>query len=416
VNDWIIYEIFPDRFYDGDIKNDPSYVRRWNERPGRNSFFGGDLKGIIRKIDYIKSLGFNAIYLTPIFESPSPHKYDTKNFFKIDPNFGDEKTFEALIDNAHNNGIKVIIDGVFNHTGLKFWAFKDIQKKGKNSNFLDWYYINDLPLKTRPKPNYIDAGIYYIPKLNNSNQKVISYMKKVVGFWTRKGIDGWRFDMPWCINVRFFNELIEVIRKINPNIYTIGESWEKPDKLLYRYPFDGSMDYIFRKNTISLLNKRISPDNYFRSINYKFDDKFRLCWNMLGSHDTSRLLGKLHRNTQKTILAFVLQFTLPGIPLVYYGDEIGMYGGKDPDNRRPFIWNKKRWNLEIIDSIRKLTEIRKKHSDVFTRGKCLIEDQHYDGFRFCRTKDSKKIEVEIDLKLFSHNIYCTTNNSKENNT
>ncbi|MBO8167017.1 MAG: glycoside hydrolase family 13 protein [Kosmotoga sp.] len=394
-----IYQIFPDRFYNGNPFNDPQPLRKWKQKPSRGSFFGGDLSGITKKLNYLKHLGIGAIYLTPIFEAPSTHKYDTKDYLKIDSGFGTLEEFKRLLKRAHKFDIKVILDGVFNHTGDHFWAFEDARKNGKKSRYWDWYNIYNYPIKRKPKPNYEHAGIYYIPKLKHDNPEVIAHFVKVVQYWTKIGIDGWRFDMSWCIGPDFWKKITQAALAINKDIIFIGEYWEEPSEFLKKYPFHGATDYIFRKATLQLLNKKIEPKEYLNVIQYKIEDRNTwYCWNMLGSHDTQRLLGQLHGSVERAKMAFTLQFTIPGLPLIYYGDEIGLFGGKDPDCRRPFDWNKKHWKKEIFEHIRELIKLRKERS-ALSIGDIKILEIEKDGFSFERFTTSESIEIEIDLKL-----------------
>jgi glycosidase len=403
MEDLIIYQIFPDRFANGDRGNDPAKTKKWNEKPTRTSFFGGDLQGIMNKIPYLKDLGINAIYLTPIFKSPSTHKYDAEDYFQIDPAFGTVETFEDLVKNAHKNNIKIILDGVFNHTGIKFFAFEDVRQNGKKSKYYDWYTIYKTPVKIKPKPTYEDAGIFYIPKLNYSNKKVLNYFEKVVSFWTDKGIDGWRFDMPWCIHEEIVNALIKTARDMNPDLIFIGESWEKPAFLLKKYDFDGTMDYTVRKSVIELLEKNLSPGEFKQSLDHKIENIPDKNWNMLGSHDTPRIYGKLHKNSKKLMIAQAIQFILPGDPVIYYGDEIGMTGGNDPQCRGTFDWDKTKWNLEIIQNIKNLIKIRKNNQKIFLRGQCEI----IPGNRKMLIKRKYKnnsIVLIIDLEKYDYNL------------
>lgn len=396
----IIYQIFPDRFYK--VDNNKRAYKNWNEKPTRRNHFGGNLKGIKEKIPYLKELGINAVYLTPIFSAPSTHKYDTQDYMKIDPNFGNLKDFDILLKTLHSNKIKLILDGVFNHTGDQFWAFKDTEEKANSSLYWNWYNIYGFPVKRFPKPNYDNAGIYYLPKLNHSNSEVVNYLKQVVKFWTSKGIDGWRFDMPWCIKPNFWHEIIKEIKNINPNIILIGEYWGKPEKMIGEYPFDGVMDYYFRENVINLLKNKINISMFIENLKYKNDKKFNLSWNMLGSHDTSRLRGML-RNEKKIKIAYLLQFTLPGIPVIYYGDEVGMYGGKDPDCRRTFNWDKKTWNMSIYNYIKYLCDFRKDINKIQNFKICQINDEKRE-LHYIIEGSKKNFIVKIDLKEYVSNI------------
>ena len=394
-----VYQIFPDRFFNGASANDPVPIRKWKEKPSRRSFFGGDILGIIRKLGYLKKLGIGAIYLTPIFEAPSTHKYDTKDYFNIDPNLGTIEEFKELLKRAHELDIKVIIDGVFNHTGDHFWAFEDAAKYGKRSKYWNWYTIFGYPIRRKPLPNYKHAGIYYLPKLRHDNPEVVAYLVDVVCYWTAMGIDGWRFDMPWCIEPGFCRKITQAALKVNKNLLLIGEYWREPLEFLENYPFHGTMDYIFREKTIQLLNSKIQPKEYLNSIAYKFkeNEKIMNCWNMLSSHDTPRLLGQLHRNVSKAIVAFTLQFTLPGMPVIYYGDEIGLFGGKDPDCRRTFDWNETHWNRRLWETIKTLIDLRKT-SEALSNGDIRIIRTTQNGFTFERFTASESVKILINLK------------------
>ena len=321
---------------------------------------------------------------------------------KIDPNFGNLKDFDILLKTLHSNKIKLILDGVFNHTGDQFWAFKDTEEKGNSSSYWNWYNIYGYPVKRFPKPNYDNTGIYYLTKLNHSNSEVVNYLKQVVRFWTSKGIDGWRFDMPWCIKPNFWHEIIKEIKNINPNIILIGEYWGKPEKMLDEYLFDGVMDYYFRENVINLLKNKINISTFIENLKYKKYTKFNLSWNMLGSHDTSRLRGVL-RGDKKIKIAYLLQFTLPGIPVIYYGDEIGMYGGKDPDCRRTFNWDEKTWHTSIYNYIKYLCGFRKGINEIKNFNICKIDDKKKELHYIVEGKD-KKFIVKIDLNKYVFNI------------
>ena len=392
----IIYQIFPDRFFRGSAKKASHHLREWGEAPSRTSFFGGDLNGITQKMDYIQSTGAEAIYLTPIFDSPSTHKYDTADYFKIDEGFGTSGDLDSLITAAHNRGIKVFIDGVFNHTGLYFFAFRDIRNKGRASRYYHWYNIYSTPLTTTPKPSYEDAGIYYIPKLNHDNPEVVDYLCSVIQFWSEKGIDGWRFDMPWCIKADVVNRLIDCGREINPGLIFIGEAWGYPDEILNRCHFDGAMDYTVRDSLIGLLTGKETIQQFIDKLHHKTSGKRDRNWNMLSSHDTPRIRGVLRNNIGKVLTAQAVQFFLPGDPVIYYGDEIGLFGGKDPDCRRTFNWNKREWNDVIYRNILELSELRRSRPLYFLNGSCAMEQKN-DKLIIRRILKNKNISLYIDL-------------------
>ena len=197
LEDMVFYQIFPERFFNGDPTNDPVPISAWGEKPELFNFFGGDLAGIIRKIPYLQDLGVNGLYLNPIFDAPSNHKYDTRDYLRISPEFGDLRTYHRLIEELHRAGIRLILDGVFNHTGDEFWAFRDLLARGKDSPYHKWYHCRQYPVRQEPAPNYeCWWGIKTLPKLNYSSPDLVRYILQVVEYWTRTGIDGWRLDVP----------------------------------------------------------------------------------------------------------------------------------------------------------------------------------------------------------------------------
>lgn len=383
--DWvrnsIFYQIFIDRFYDGNRDNNPVHTDKWGCKPTRENFFGGDLEGIIKKLPYLEKLGINAVYLTPIFKAPSNHKYDTEDYMKIDPSFGNINIFKKLLKIAHDRGIRVIVDGVFNHTGDNFWAFKDVIKNERESPYVDWYFINNFPLTKKPRPNYATFGdAYFLPKLNVDNPEVKKYIFDVVKFWTKMGIDGWRLDAaPFLIkNHKFWKEFRILVKNINPNAYLVGEIWlvgenwevlENPKPWLLGDEFDGSMNYRLRDLIIKFfIKEEINAKEFDNKLNYLLKD---YPWeatlsmlNLLGSHDTERYLTLCKRVIGKFKLSLIFLMTFPGVPMIYYGDEVGMVGENDPDCRRTMIWDKSLWNKEINDIYRKLIRFRIKHESL----------------------------------------------------
>ncbi|MEW6062450.1 MAG: alpha-amylase family glycosyl hydrolase, partial [Bacteroidota bacterium] len=207
VADAIFYQIFPERFANGDPTNDPPNCERWGGTPTSNNFFGGDLQGIINRLDYLSELGINALYLNPIFAADSNHKYNTKDYFSIDPSFGTNKTFEKLLHECHKRNIRVVIDGVFNHVGTAHVAFQDVKEHGRESKYVSWFNIYSFPVNEPRKPNYeCWWGHGALPKLMVQNPEVKKYIFDVTTFWTTKGIDGWRLDVANEIPHEFWKE------------------------------------------------------------------------------------------------------------------------------------------------------------------------------------------------------------------
>jgi len=405
--DWvrnsIFYQIFIDRFYDGNRDNDPVHTDKWGSKPTRGNFFGGDLEGIIKKLPYLEKLGINAVYLTPIFKAPSNHKYDTEDYMVIDPYFGDISVFKKLIKEAHKKGIKIILDGVFNHTGNKFWAFNDVLKKEKKSSYLNWYFINSFPIVEEPEPNYATFGkAYFLPKLNVDNPAVKKYIFNVVRFWTQMGIDGWRLDVPFMIkDHNFWKEFRILVKKINPNAYLVGEIWENSKPWLLGDEFDGSMNYRLRDLIIKFfIKEEINAKEFDNKLNYLLKD---YPWeatlsmlNLLGSHDTERYLTLCKRVIGKFKLSLIFLMTFPGVPMIYYGDEVGMVGENDPDCRRTMIWGKSLWNKEINDIYRKLIRFRIKHESLRSGNfKTLLVFNRF--YVYQRLKGSDTVIVVLNL-------------------
>jgi glycosidase len=358
--DQVTYQIFPDRFAIGKphtsasklklpVYHNPDYARRrWDEMPENPSrgkdFFGGDLQGVIDKLDYIQDLGMTAVYLTPVFIAPSNHKYDTTDFFTIDPQFGGEKTLKALIKELHRRKMRLILDAVFNHVSDRHpWT--------KRPEFFTGEYWR---------------GFQNMPELDLANKKLLDILFRkpdsVLQKYLDMGVDGWRFDVAVDIGLPVVRAMRQTLHRRFPNAVLLGEvmcfagEWCNNDNV-----FHGVMNYYFRDAVLGWLRGEVSA----RQANHAADEYYRgyghtgaiSSWNMLSSHDTPRLRSTIPDAVQ-CLLAVVAQFTLPGVPFVYYGEEIGMDGGHDPDCRRPMIWDEKRWDKETLVFYKRITEIR----------------------------------------------------------
>jgi len=397
VSEWakgaVFYQIFPDRFYNGDKNNDPPKLANWGERPTRHNFFGGDLQGIIEKLDYLASLGVNAIYLTPIFRSKSNHKYDTYEYFQVDPHFGDDDKLKTLVKEAHKRGIKLILDAVFHHTSDQFYAFKDLLKKKKKSKYVNWYFVRKFPLmknslielilmlplpakfkfrlRFRFPPFYETfASVPYMPKLNLLNPETAEYFMMVAEYWVREtNIDGWRFDVAFGIPYEFWKELRARLKRLKPDVYLLGEFGNgnpDPSAWVGAETFDAVMNYPLRSIILDfVVFQKIGVEEFHQRLMElmgKLPKKTsHVMYNLLGSHDTSRLLTICEGDVKKAKLAIFLQMTLPGAPAIYYGDEVGLQGENDPDCRRTMPWNTEKWNMEILNHYKQLMKIRKNY-------------------------------------------------------
>ena len=343
--DAIFYQIFPDRFCRSERYKAIGKFVPWDSLPTRENMFGGNLAGVVDKLEYIASLGVNAIYLCPIFKSNSNHRYHTVDYFEIDPVLGTLKDFDRLVKKAHKLGLRVILDGVFNHCSRGFFQFNSLMELGKNSPYVDWFHVHGWPLHAYSgKPNY-DCwwGFPALPKFNTDNPDVREYLFSVGEYWMKRGIDGWRLDVPNEIDDdSFWQEFRRRIKAINPEAYIVGEIWDEPSRWLKGDQFDGVMNYPLRRAVLSFLfdEKPINLAEFAKRLREAFPaGRFGVPMNLLGSHDTIRLASLPCSNLQRVKLALAILFFLPGAPCIYYGDEIGMEGGKDPDNRRTFPWN-----------------------------------------------------------------------------
>jgi len=369
VQDSIFYQIFPDRFANGNPSIDPPNVHPWGSPPTFGGFQGGDLRGIIQHFDYLLDLGVNAIYLNPIFLASSNHRYNASDYLTIDPKLGDLNDFKALIDVAHRNDIRVVLDGVFNHCGRGFFAFNDILENQERSPYRDWFHISNFPVDAYTPGHAQDYLGWWkhksLPKFNTHNQAVRRYLLHAARYWIEQGADGWRLDVPNEIDDdSFWAEFRDTIRAANTDAYLLGEIWDPLPRWVGDHHFDGLMNYPFRASLVGFLNKTLPASHFADELDkllsiYPRENAYSM-YLMLGSHDTERIATLLGRDLRKLKMAYLILFTFPGAPAIYYGDEIGMDGGKDPDCRRAFPWDREAWNIELRETIQHLIELRKR--------------------------------------------------------
>jgi cyclomaltodextrinase / maltogenic alpha-amylase / neopullulanase len=368
VKDAVFYQIFPDRFANGDPGNDPPNVQPWGTPPTRQGFQGGDLQGITAALDYLRDLGINAIYLNPIFLAASTHRYDTIDYLRIDPKLGTLSDFQALIKTAHRHQIRIILDGVFNHCARGFFAFNDILENETESPYLNWFHIKKFPLRAYEKGHAINYkawwGIKSLPKFNTDYPPVRRYLLDVARYWIEQGADGWRLDVPNEIDDdEFWAEFRQVVKTANPEAYILGEIWDAIPRWVGEKTFDGLMNYPVRTAIINFLSGKSGPDQLAEALQamlaiYPHENTMTM-YNLIGSHDVERILTVFGGDERKVRLANLLMFTLPGAPSVYYGDEVGVSGSGDPDCRRAFSWDKAQWNHALRDWVKLLIHLRK---------------------------------------------------------
>lgn len=403
VKDAIFYQIFPERFANGDAGNDPAGVEPWGSKPTSSSFFGGDLKGIIHHLDHLTGLGINAIYLTPIFEAPSNHKYDTKDYMRVDPHFGDSDTLKELVSRCHEKGIRVILDAVFNHCGFDFPPFQDVMEKGPKSKYWDWFYIHGYPIETHPRPNYeCFAFEYRMPKLNTQNPEVKDYLLRVAEFWTRElDIDGWRLDVANEVDHSFWRDFRRLIKSIKPDAYILGEVWHDAGPWLQGDQFDAVMNYPFAQAVIDFFCKRtIDAERFVNTLNmwrFRYPEQAnQVLLNIVDSHDTPRLLTICRGDRKLFKLVVLFQMTYVGVPCVYYGDEIGMMGENDPDCRRTMIWEEGKQDRELLEFYKRCIGLRKNHV-ALRRGECSFLYARDSQLVMQRSADREKVVVAFNV-------------------
>ena len=446
--DWskrgVIYQIFPDRFNRGE---DRAFSKRgrlhndWYDRPDyaregvdyrADDFYGGNIKGVIDKLDYLVSLGVSAIYFNPVFESSSNHRYDTGDYLKIDNLFGDEEQFEELITKAKEKGIGIILDGVFNHTGadsLYFNKFGNYPTLGayqsKESPYYNWFYFDNFPDRYG-----CWWGSTVVPTVNKSAEgyrNLILGENGVIEKWTKMGVAGWRLDVVDELPIDFTTDLCKKIKEVNPNCSIIGEVWEDAStKVAYSEwrPYfmgeqlDGVMNYPFKEAIISFMLGGKTKD-FVSSITHILENypkaNLDVNMNLVGSHDTARILtvlsgvtppyrkedrasftmdGDLYALAKRRLkIASALQYFLPGVPCLYYGDEAGSYGYEDPLNRGTYPWGRE--DGDLVDHYQRLGILRKEHQNLFF-GETSFENVSEVGFEIVRRSDNGEIRLKTD--------------------
>lgn len=458
----IMYHIFVDRFAKGEIApwhrddviiNDdwyhgiPQYAKNQGDKLANNMFFGGNLKGIEDKLDYLASLGTRVIYLSPIFKAYTNHKYDTGDYMTIDEMFGGEEAFVSLLNKAREKGVSIILDGVFNHTGddsLYFNKYGKYQSNGacnsENSPYRDWFNFKCYP-------HDYDSwwGIDILPKLNQNNEDCRNYFVGeggVIEKYTKMGIGGWRLDVADELPDEFLYRLRECVHKnSNGEGMVIGEVWEnaavksaygKRRNYFHGRQLDSVMNYPLRNGIIDFVTYGIADMLY--NVLVELYSSYPRCvcdslMNILGTHDTERILTVLGDNyrpdapndhlavmrmtaqeKEKAIkrlkMASILQYTVYGIPSVFYGDEAGMEGYHDPFCRRPFPWGCE--NEEILEHYRKLGELRNIEK-AFDRGSFRVLEHGRETLSYERCKDDSRVVV---IANGGENIYRPRLNGK----
>lgn len=342
----VFYQIFPDRFANGDSRNDPAQLEPWGATPTYANRFGGDAEGIRKNISYLKNLGVNAVYLNPIMMANSNHRYDPVDFFTVDPEFGTNQEFIRLSEELDRAGIRTVLDQIFDHVGVTFSPFTDVLRHQARSRFRDWFFVRSFPIEVKPNPTY-EAwyGFESMPKLNVLHPAAKGYLLESVRFWMQSAkLSGWRLDVANEVPKEFWREFRSYVKSIDPDAWIVGEVWTDASEWLGGDQWDASMNYPFRTACIDWIAQGRGTSAEFLSA---LSDNFSLYapqvsrnqLNLLSSHDTPRFLTEAGGRQDLAKLAATVQFTWPGVPSVYYGEELGMEGGVDPANRRGMEWH-----------------------------------------------------------------------------
>lgn len=446
--DWmkgaVVYQIFPERFANGDPSNDPPGTVPWGMPPTWLSFQGGDLRGITQRLDYLQDLGVDVVYLTPIFVSPSTHKYDCSDYYHVDPAFGGDEALRELVDALHRRTMKILLDASFNHCHPRFFAFQDLLQNGRDSRYRDWFTIKEWPIrvKTRPhldqtvtehrpsqymrwlqnfpkvtgipfeivsddgpalEPTYLAwYGVLDMPKLNQRNPEVRAYFMDVTTYWLREyGIDGWRMDVARHIEPDFWVDFRRAAKTAQPDCYLLAEIWGNTSQWLQGDQFDATMNYIFRDLCVDYFARATMDTPTFLDGITRMDSLYAsqviaVTHNLFSSHDVARFRYEADEDTRRLRLATIFQLTMPGAPGIYYGDEIGMSGGGDPDCRRAFPWDQSgTWDRDLLATVQALTRLRRQHPALRLGEWALIRAEG-DVFAFERTYAGERVLVVIN--------------------
>lgn len=446
----VIYQIFPERFANGEPANDPPGVVPWGTAPRWLEFQGGDLQGITQHADYLHDLGVDLVYLTPIFTSPSTHKYDCMDFMHVDPAFGGDDALHELVDALHGRGMRLMLDASFNHCSPLHPAFQDLLKHGPASRYRDWFTVREWPLRVKHRPHlapdlsgdparaaytqwrlefpqrtgvpivevadsdgpFLEAtylawsGVLDMPKLNQDNPETRQYFLDVAQYWLREfHIDGWRMDVARHVTSDFWLDFRRACRAVRPDAYLVAEIWGNTSPWLQGDRFDATMNYFFRDLCVGWfaggdLGTPAFLDGIQRMLAMYSAEVTAVNHNLFSSHDVPRFRREAGEDARRLRLATIFQLTLPGAAGLYYGDEIGMTGGDDPDCRRAFPWDApETWDRGMLETVRALTRLRKAHP-ALRLGRWQPVWQGADAFAFVRAPvsehDGERVLVVIN--------------------
>ncbi|MCL2188909.1 MAG: glycoside hydrolase family 13 protein [Defluviitaleaceae bacterium] len=403
------YQIFPERFANGDPRLSPKEVECWETGiPKGKNFFGGDLRGIINNLPYIKGLGVTGLYLTPIFHSPSNHKYDIQDYFAVDPHFGDTKTLKELVKKAHANGMKVMLDAVYNHIGGKHPFWLDVLKKQEKSKYKDYFHIHQFPIQPQYEnrdhiPYDTFAHVTSMPKWNTENPAARQHLIDATLYWIKEcDIDGWRLDVSDEVSFDFWRAVRKAVDGVKPDFYLVGEVWHDPSKWLNGGYFDAVMNYPLGYLLRDLFfTGKITPCEFTQKLFAKLtrlsDLHNQIQFNLMDSHDTVRALTQASGNKQALKNAFTFMYLMKGAPCIYYGTEIGMEGDGDPGSRAPMVWDEAKQDPDLKQFFTDLLALRKKHNALI-QGADISYVKEKNLCRWTLSKGKKSLQIMYNTK------------------
>ena len=443
VKDAIFYQIFPDRFArSARLPKRGLKLEAWDAPPTPYGFKAGDLLGVIEHLDHLHDLGVNAVYFNPIFASAANHRYHTYDYYNVDPILGGNAALGELLAVAHERQIKIVLDGVFNHASRGLWQFHHVLENGDGSPYVDWFHFDPQRLNgNRHWGAYPGTGALRalqsgegslkalgyqawwdmpaLPKFNTRTPAVREFLFAVAEHWIKFGIDGWRLDVAGEINDdSFWQEFRHRVKALNPEAYIVGEIWDEAQRWLHGDQFDAVMNYMVTIASLGFFtgghlnqqeaNRAGGYRNKVRPLNAnEFADRIDYVFhlydpaitqvqlNLLDSHDTPRFLTCANGDVESFKLAMLFMFTYPGAPCIYYGDEIGLDGGHDPDCRKSFPWEKAHWNLDLLSYTKDCIALRKTHS-ALRRGSYHRLYSADGVYIFGRKLDEEKLVIALN--------------------
>ena len=465
IPDWVyggvMYQIFPERFANGDDSINPKNTVEWGLTPTRLDFQGGDLYGVIQNLDHIESLGVNIIYLNPVFLSTSTHKYDSWDHFKVDPTLGGDDALRELIKECHNRDMKIILDCSLNHVHPRHFGFQDLVKNGEKSKYKDWFTVFDYPVRFIHRPHlyantykvgwdgneeeykrYLDKtfeetmvpveireddgpivepsfkawwGVPDMPKVNFESKDARKWALDVTKHWIENfDIDGWRMDVAKELDFSFWKDFRDTAYGTKEDVLLISEIFGDTSQWLQGDRFDGTMNYSFRETmTDYFATKRINNKEFADSLAnlysmYSFE-ALSSCQNLLSSHDVKRFLNRSGNNEDGILGAIFLQATFPGIAGIYYGDEIGLGGADDPFNREPFPWHDQpSWNMTILEFTKTMMNIKNSNT-IFKYGRFELLNDTEDVVIFRRILQDESLLCIVNRDRLTKDLTINTN-------